>query len=322
MDKYGVDIWGVIFTYVDWEGEIELYNDLAFVCKVFWKALRRGAANQFRWFVWKDCDFQNNIKAVRVDEMNEFEQVRSDRPDIKDVDVYFYEPRAYVIDCHSVLFRGMEHLYFHAVEGVNSMRVDGPLPEGLISFGMGQCFPFGNKSRTCSIHLPSLLPESLENIVIVGDVSNGLDVNDDIALLPPKLKRFYYVGHHADDTFFEARMPVGLEELTLVSGKYDSMYLRSETLRIFLPKLKHLTILSLKCDVDVFNSEVPEIDLSLYPNLETLTINFPVADIPINNCTVDFGNNFYSITADKEKACFRTTLHFKKDSEPSLKRRK
>jgi hypothetical protein len=171
-----------------------------------------------------------------------------------------------IFDCGTG-YAGIEHLYFHARKGVQIFCVHSPLPEGLKSFGMTHDDPYVDEKESTVLELPEELPNTLIKLNIIGCVGNGVTDELKVAELPANLLFFEWIGIHADDQFFMHSVPLNLEEIKIVSGDYDSLYL-SEYLSVRLEKLQKLTLVAIRNNIDCF-----DVDLKQYPSLTHLMFN-------------------------------------------------
>lgn len=272
-----VDAWSVILSHVEWEN-VEHYHELSLTCKTFYKACRLGAAQYFRWDATKFeallsktgvMFFRDSIRAVTVFYGGQYTLLRELRPDIKDVKVLIPASckNSLSIFGANVGYAGIEHLYFHAHAKLGTFSVHSPLPEGLKSFGMSHDNPFGDKGDSTFLCLPTELPKSLEKFQIIGCVNNGGFNAGDIPVLPNTLRVFEYIGIHADDRFFEHGVPLGIEEIKIVAGDEDCLYL-NDSLCKNLEKLRKLTLVGIQGQINDF-----DVDLTRYPSLEYLMFN-------------------------------------------------
>lgn len=275
-----VDVWSVIFSHVEWDS-VEHYKKLSRLCKTFYKACRLGAAQYFRWDAVELLNkrdvlfFRNSVRAVTVTFGDQYKLIRKLLPDINDVRILIPSSNIgnfSIFNCEKD-YPGIEHLYFHAQKGTETFSVYGPLPKGLKSFGMTHDNPFVDAEKSTVLELPEELPNSLLHLRIIGCVCNG--VVDDLLVpeLPASLKRFEYIGIHADDRFFKTCVPLDIEEIKIVSGENDCLYLQRR-LSLRLEKLRKLTLISNNHHgINEF-----DVDLTRYPSLEKLTFNDGMLD--------------------------------------------
>jgi hypothetical protein len=272
-----VNAWSVILSHVEWDN-VEQYKEASLICRTFYKACRLGAARYFRWDATKFeallskmgvMFFRDSVRAVTVSYGGQYTLLRELRPDIKDVKVLIPSSckNSLSIFGANVGYAGIEHLYFHAHNNVGDFSVHSPLPDGLKSFGMSHDHPFLDKVDSTVLCLPTDLPKSLEKLQIIGCVDNGGFNAGDIPILPDNLRVFEYIGIHADDRFFEHGVPLGIEEIKIVAGDYDCLYL-IRYLSVRLEKLRKLTLIGINGHINNL-----DVDLTRYPSLEYLMFN-------------------------------------------------